>query len=150
MHNTARINGMEGLNYWERLKDLNLFSLERRRERYMIIYVWKIIEGIVLNVEGSNKIESFTHIRRGRLIKIPSLNNRARVAVRTMKESSLLVRGPKLFNCLPREIREIGSCLERFKANLDIFLHNVPDRPTLPNYYQSRDSNSILDQINAT
>lgn len=28
-----RINGMEDLNYWERLKALNLHSLQKRRER---------------------------------------------------------------------------------------------------------------------
>ena len=37
---TSRINGMEELDYHERLKKLNLYSLERRRERFMIIYGW--------------------------------------------------------------------------------------------------------------
>ena len=34
---TSKIEGMEKLNYHERLKKLNLYSLERRRERFMII-----------------------------------------------------------------------------------------------------------------
>ena len=38
---TARISGMGHLNYWERLKSLNLMSLQRRRERYIIITMWK-------------------------------------------------------------------------------------------------------------
>ena len=35
--------------YHERLKSLGLYSLQRRRERYCIIYIWKIIEGLAPN-----------------------------------------------------------------------------------------------------
>ena len=47
---TRKIEGMEGLNYHERLRKLDMFSLERRRERYRIIYGWQQIEGIKENV----------------------------------------------------------------------------------------------------
>ena len=47
---TSKINGLQHLNYWERLKELNLYSLQRRRERYIIIYVWKILEQRVSDV----------------------------------------------------------------------------------------------------
>ena len=40
---------MQSLEYSERLVSLMLYSLQRRRERYCIIYVWKIIEGLVPN-----------------------------------------------------------------------------------------------------
>ena len=43
-------SGMEGLSYPERLTVLKLYSLHRRRERYIIIYVWKILEGLVPNL----------------------------------------------------------------------------------------------------
>ena len=36
---TSRISGVGHLNYWERLKALNLMSLQRRRERYIIIHI---------------------------------------------------------------------------------------------------------------
>ena len=39
---TRYISGMQGLSYPERLTVLKLYSLQRRRERYIIIYVWKI------------------------------------------------------------------------------------------------------------
>ena len=42
---TSRIAGMENKNYHQRLKALNLYSLERRRERYLIINAWEQIEG---------------------------------------------------------------------------------------------------------
>ena len=35
---TSRIDNMEQLNYWERLAKLKLFSLQRRRERFLIIH----------------------------------------------------------------------------------------------------------------
>ena len=39
---TRLISGMAGLSYTERLTVLKLYSLQRRREGYNIIYVWKI------------------------------------------------------------------------------------------------------------
>ena len=41
---------MKGLDYHERLRELKMFSLERRRDRYRIIYGWQQIEGIKENV----------------------------------------------------------------------------------------------------
>ena len=43
---TKRIDGMDNLNYYERLQSLNLYSLQRRRERYEIIQIWKILNGL--------------------------------------------------------------------------------------------------------
>ena len=34
---TAKITGMNNIDYWERLKQLQMFSLERRRDRYCAI-----------------------------------------------------------------------------------------------------------------
>ena len=56
--------------YWDRLSHLKLYSLQRRRECYAIIYVWKIIEGHVPNISGEghsviSKLHDFTH-RNGR------------------------------------------------------------------------------------
>merc|ERR1712240_137859 len=48
--NINKIKGMENLNYHERLIKLNLYSLERRRERFMIINAWEQLEGIKENV----------------------------------------------------------------------------------------------------
>ena len=33
---------LSSLNYWDKLKELHLYSQERRRERYMVIFLWKI------------------------------------------------------------------------------------------------------------
>ena len=47
---TAKIQGLGNLNYWERLRRLSMYSLQRRRERYTIILVWKIYNNLAPKV----------------------------------------------------------------------------------------------------
>ena len=46
---TARISGMRDLHYWDRLVYLSLMSLQRRRERFIILHMWKILHGKTSN-----------------------------------------------------------------------------------------------------
>ena len=62
---TKHISGMYSLSYSERLTSLNLYSVQRRRERYIIIYVWKMLESKVLNFNPP--IISLWNERRGRM-----------------------------------------------------------------------------------
>ena len=62
---TKHINGMHNLSYAERLKSLGIYSLQRRRDRYMAIYMWKILERKVANF--SPPIQCHISDRRGRL-----------------------------------------------------------------------------------
>jgi hypothetical protein len=65
---TRRIPQVRDLNYWECLKQLKMMSLQRRSERYKILYTWKVVQGIVPNYGISwSSIEE----RRGRKIAIP-------------------------------------------------------------------------------
>ena len=55
---TKKIEDMENLDYHQRLKKLKLYSLERRRERFMIINGWQQLEGIrenTLNLKVSER-----------------------------------------------------------------------------------------------
>ena len=92
-HFTAKIQGMEGLDYWERLKSLHLYSQERRRERYRIIFLWKVAQGLV---QGYKAI-FITSPRRGRLMQVIPMCTRAATSVKNARESSLQSRG---LNCL--------------------------------------------------
>ena len=76
-----QIKSISELNYWDRLSALKLYSQERRMERYRIIYVWKIIEGIAPNVG----IETHMSTRHGRLCKIPQINLRVAGTIRTIR-----------------------------------------------------------------
>ena len=52
---TSQVSDLQDLDYWERLAALRLYSQERRRERYLIIFVWKIAMGLIqgYNIEFS-------------------------------------------------------------------------------------------------
>ena len=146
---TKRIAGMNDKNYWERLEALNLYSLERRRERYMIIYVWKIINGFVPNIDGRNRITTNDSARIGLQCKRPPLIRGSMQRIQTCKDNSFFGKGPKLFNCIPRNIREYKGKLDSFKRQLDKFLQTVPDQPGYhdPVYTRASISNSLIHQV---
>ena len=50
---TFEITEVQHLNYWERLHELKLYSIQRRRERYIIIYIWKLTQHMVPNIDGT-------------------------------------------------------------------------------------------------
>ena len=58
-----KIDGMNGLNYWERLNSLRLYSVQRRRERYIILYVFKILHNLVPNCGLQFQENSRTGVR---------------------------------------------------------------------------------------
>ena len=143
---TFRILGMENKSYWERLQTLSLYSLQRRRERYMIIYVWKICMGLVPNF-GRDDLKLKLHGMGTRLGKRCVLPTLVRSRVGTLREKSFMVRGPNLFNSLPSNIREYDGSLEGFKRKVDRFLETIPDRPPTPGYHDAACGNSIPRQI---
>ena len=61
---TKHISGIRDFSYSKHLDTLKLYSLQRRRDRYSIIYVWKIVEGLVPNL--SDPITCSLSDRRGR------------------------------------------------------------------------------------
>ena len=82
---------LHGLNYWEKLKELHLYSQERRHERYRVIFLWKISQGLV---SGYDVEFSSGGLRRGRHIIPKTVNRSAPVLVSNARESSLGGRGP--------------------------------------------------------
>ena len=136
---TRKIAGCKDLQYWERLKKLKLMSLQRRRERYSIIHVWKILIGQAPNDTG---FEFRSHQRHGIRAEIPRLNKSAQLSVRSDYDNSFRVRAAQLFNLLPCDLRSVKT-LERFKAGLGSFMEQYPDTPPVPGYTPTND-NSLL------
>ena len=123
---------LRGLNYWQQIKKLGLHSLERRRERYSIIYAWRILEGLSPNL-SSTPITEVVNPRRGRSCVVPKVPMYAPSRLQNIRESSFAVRGPQLFNSLPGHLRDMRDCaLAEFKSALDSFLKTIPDEPRLP------------------
>ena len=113
------------LSYSKRLEVLKLYSLQRRRERYGIIYVWKIIEGLVPNL--SDPITCSFSDRRGRTCVVCH-SGAGRLG--TLKYNSFRWRSIRMFNRLPKSIRMLSSCsVVGFKSKLDSYLRNIVDLP---------------------
>ena len=142
---TSKIEGMEKLDYHERLIKLNLFSLERRRERFMIINAWQQLEGEKENILGFKEIWAGRH-RTIKSTRVP------------MHKNNLIHYSParkmeRLFNILPPHIKNItGVKTDTFKKQLDKWLMIVPDTPRIDGYGATvaAESNSIWHQIHYT
>ena len=123
-------------DYWQRLNYLGLYSIQRRFERYTVIYVWKIRQGIVHNPGLEFKNTSPEGSRHGLMCVVPKGTSK-------LRENSFMVRGPKLFNSLPKDIREYQldnevrqqQSVDNFKRRLDEYLSLIPDEPSVRSDY---------------
>ena len=139
---TRRIEDLAQLSYWERLKKLNLMSLQRRRERYTIIQVWKICNGISPN---STNIRFYHHQRLGIKAEVPPLQTGAQKSISTKYFNSFGVRATRLWNTLPKEVNT-AETLESFKVSLGRWLDRYPDTPPVKGY-RTQNGNSILEWV---
>ena len=134
---THKINGLQSLNYWERLKALNLFSLQRRRDRYILVCMWKILHGKMPNPNISFRQPS----RLGIKANLPSLslNVSGFVANQSVYDSSFAVIGPKLWNALPSSLTMMESAY-KFKSQLTRMLYLLDDMPPTVGYVRAHDN----------
>ena len=130
---------MQSLDYSDRLVYLKLHSFQRRRERYCIIYVWKIFEGFVPNF--SNPIDFFSYSDRNGRYCIVSHVHIGRLG--TLAFNSFRWRAIHLFNAMPKHIRCICSCsVLNFKCKLDLYFRNSVDLPGRRGFNNSLDSSN--------
>ena len=119
-------------------------SLQRRRERFQLIYIWKII---------TNKVPNFCDItwrdsaRRGKTVLIPNMPSSV-AKINSTYDLAFKVKVSKLWNCIPKDIKE-SSSLNVFKTKLDTFLLSIPDCPPVSGY-STMNSNSILDWLTSS
>ena len=131
------------MNYWEQLKYTQISSIQRRIERFRIYYTWKSLSNMV----PSLGFEKWNHPKYGIMIRIPKVNYKIH-SVRTKRDRSIYGQGPILFNSLPRVLREYEGGFNGFKALIDIFLGEIPDRPCLNGYRNG--NNDIFGNENNT
>ena len=88
------------------------------------------------------------------MIKISKVNSKIPKSALTLRDQSLSVHGGKLYNLLPREIRDFYGPKDGFKVLLDSFLKDIPDQPLCTELYpapisssNNRNSNSLIDWI---
>ena len=118
------------MDYWERLKAFKLTSVQRRVQRYKIIYIWKMTRGLVPDLGLKTNYNALRSC--GSLIPIDA--DAERMAIRTKQRNSLLHHGVLLYNSIPSNIRNSSDSLNEFKLKLDEFLTTKPDyRAMAPN-----------------
>lgn len=136
---TSKIHGMENFNYWERLQQLGIMSLQRRRERYQMIHIWKISQGLIPN---DLQLVFYETSRYGLKCRRPRYDQR-RKYISNVKFNSFTSNGPALFNVIPVKIKN-SSSLPIFKSRLQKFITSFPDNPPTPNYVR-QNKNSLVE-----
>ena len=91
-----QIEGMAKLNYRERLKFLNLMSIQRCHEWFKIIHLWKIYAGIVLNYIGIRFYRTDCLGVRCHIAKIKTTVS----SIKTLVYNFFSNMGPLLFNSI--------------------------------------------------
>ncbi|KFQ51003.1 hypothetical protein N334_03779, partial [Pelecanus crispus] len=116
---TKMIRGMEHLSYEKRLKELGLFSLEKRRLWGDLVVAFQYLKGAYK--KDRDKLFSRTCCNRTRGNAFKLKEGRLRLGIR---EKFFTVRVVKHWNRLPREVADAPS-LETFKVRLDGALSNL-------------------------
>ena len=127
---TTRIDGMHDLHYWDRLVRLSLMSLQRRRERFIILHMWKILNKMTSN---DLNVQFVSRPRLGNLAVIPSAQKASSSANQSLFDNSFAVHGPKLWNAMPYHLNVIQD-LEQFKNKHTQFMLSLPDMPPIRGY----------------
>ena len=118
------ISGLRGNSYNEKLRELEMQSLETRRRRFDLIQVYKIMNNLV-NVNSSQWFQkvSDTNIRNTR----QTADLLALVIPRTKtsnRQSFFSIRAAEYWNSLPSDIRNAAN-LSQFKNKLDDYLPSL-------------------------
>ena len=115
---------------------MNISSIQRRFDRYRIIYVRKILLNLVPNPGIS--IRRGSHERQGLQLEVNITKTDSK-----LKSDSFLIRGPLTFNSLPEDLRSLDGSMDSYKKKLDEFLELIPDCPRI----DCGGSNLLNDQI---
>ena len=125
---------------------MGISSIGRRFQRYKCIYVWKILNGYAQNCGLS---WDYTD-KAGTLCKTKKVGK----FYQTQRSHSFQWIGPRLFNSLPRHIRDSKSSPNIFKSEINQFFNLIPDCPITRDLtpvpmdpYDCAPSNSIIHWI---
>ena len=143
---TSKIDGFKRYTYWERLKLLDMSSIERRFERYRTIYSYKILRGWTDNCG----LKWYQNNKVGIMMKTTTVGKFSK----SLRANSLQYLGPRLFNSLPRHLRDSTDEFCTWKMKYNEFLRKIPDNPQTAELtpevcdrFTAAPSNSLLNWI---
>ena len=114
------------MDYHKRLKKLGLYSLERRRERFLIINAWQQLEG---ERECVLKLRTGKEGRR-RCLKLATIPTTLDNRYRTIIQHSTARQMERLYNALPYRLQNIREVrMDTFKKHLDRCFEIYPTPP---------------------
>ncbi|XP_053250915.1 uncharacterized protein LOC128416878 [Podarcis raffonei] len=116
---TKMVKGLETMPYEERLRELGMFSLEKRRLRGDMIAMFKYIKGC--HIEEGERLFSAAPEKRTRSNGSKLQERRFHLNIR---KNFLTVRAVRQWNLLPRSVVASPS-LEVFKQRLDNHMSGV-------------------------
>ena len=100
-----------------------------------------LVDGYALNFSGELT-------RRGRECFVAEIVRGSPAIVRKAREGNITVKGARMFNLLPADLRNINSNnVNQFKKELDKYLKQIPDQPTIAEKGRSAESNCLIHQI---
>ena len=104
---SSKVDGLHDLPYCDRLKEMKLSSIQRRHERYKILYIYKIKERLVPNLpphplkeEENFELQFKPKSRTGTRCVLPNYKRHHNKAV-IARNSSFALTASDLWNCLP-------------------------------------------------
>ena len=115
-----------------------MMSLQRRRERYLIIHMWKVR---MAQVPNDLNIKFHYNDRLGLKAIVPKA---PQSHVGSVYQNSFAVKGPRLWNMLPKDLT-LADNLDSFKTNLDRLLLSFRDTPPISGD-ETQIPNSLLDR----
>ena len=136
---TRKITNMKQFNYWTRLEKLQIMSLQRRREKQIIILVWKLKNNSIPN-DINLEFEENKYNSKIKAVFKPLPRKTGKL--QSSFENSFIIKGAKLWNKLPPNLTKISN-IHSFRTRLDKFLKLFPDEPPVHGYYH-KTKNSIL------
>ena len=119
-----KIPALKGLHFWDRLQVMRIMSVQRRMERYIIMYAHQVLSGTVPNPGLSSKWTP-----KGRKIIIPPIPKKCPASARKLRDQSFNFRAAVLFNSMPAFVRNFEGSNLGFKNTLTEYLSLVPDHP---------------------
>ena len=135
-----------------RLKLLRLYSLERRCERFMIVYLFKMLHGFVPNIGMT-----YTENERNCIhLYQPTVKKAATACFKQMRTQSFSNSAARIYNSLPSPLKRKQALeenfdrvrvVEEFKKQLDNFLTTLPDQPATPGLTRAAETNPKVDQV---